>query len=970
MPENDTRSTVLQVAAELLSGGANPAALLGKGQADSLIGKLVSHLQRPDYSVTDLFQDVAAAKEKIVAAGLPLKQLATQWSSLDRTIEECVERTLVAHEKFLGETLHGYCEFDPSGRITFANARMIEWLPNCVGKELAGLFGKMAPDVRKALAVNGKRRLHQLDLVSAGGHYSVLAEFGKIDARGPTSGYALLVDMSELVGAEHKALEASPYGMVKLDAKYRVLYANTRALEYLETSADDVIGRDPVDFVVREDRNEILRQRQKRSQGRGSEYPVRIERRRSHKEMHVRVTGVPSFGTSGQITGVLTALQPIDYEVARADTARLVATETDYRVLFDGIIKIVGKFVDFDWADLSLYTPKGDYAVSFCRFPETSREYPIKWWPILQFFRKWILEDCPCFADILVDLKKRPDGRRALKTTPEMEQVISADGRRALIALPIRRENRLVGALSLSSKKVGIYDKSTLDILKKQLAIEPAMLAILNLRERDEQQFVGELLKKISALKNHQDLARIIVVELARFYKFQNVSIFKVNSLRGHFSLLAQELGPDGGSAIPPRYTQRLDEGLLGLTLQRGKRVVMRDRKDRSVEARHFKQVAKEIVSELCIPVTFRGRILWILNLEDTHTNAFAEPEIATLEAIVSQVESIVEHLFQAMVLTEVIDSFPDGVVIASNGGNILLCNDTARGIFERSNTTRARLEKWLPNVDYERAVSEQTSLPWTTTIKGAKGKKTPVRMSKFLLAEEYDHVVLRIEDVSELQWKTDATRLEAALAEAASLVRVPLSLVSSYVRQMREKGGEDTSDLADKAFRQLSRVELTYDRVFAAYGSDEMPNEQKTKIDVNRVIEYILAELPKGERAMVKLASADEPLWVTAASYRLLFALESMLAYLVRLRASAAPITIEVSAAARKYVDVVLTGPVLAAQPNGELETLVEAMRTEIALGERLLGKIATESEGSFKRQRLADNRERLSLRLKLARY
>lgn len=970
MPENDTRSTVLQAAAALLSGGASPAALLGKGQADSLIGKLVSHLQRPDYSVTDLFQDVAAAKEKIVAAGLPLKQLATQWSSLDRTVEECVERTLVAHEKFLGETLHGYCEFDPSGRITFANARMIEWSPNCVGKELAGLFGKMAPDVKKALAVNGKRRLFQLDLVSARNNYSVLAEFGKIDARGPTSGYALLVDMSELVGAEHKALDASPYGMVKLDAKYRVLYANTRALEYLETSAEDVIGRDPVEFVVREDRNEILRQRQKRSQGRGSEYPVRIKRQKSHKEMHVRVTGVPSFGTSGQITGVLTALQPIDYEVARADIARLIATETDYRVLFDGIIKIVGKFIEFNWADLSLYTPKGDYAVSFCRVPETSRDYPIRWWPISRFFRKWIYRECPTLSDIVPDLKKTAEGKTALKETPGMEQFISQEGRKALIALPIRREGQLIGALSFTSKRAGLYNENTLKILKDWLAIDPAMLAVFNLRDGDQEQFVGELLKKISKATNHHDLAKIIVADLAKYYKFQNVSIFKVNWLRGHFSLLAQQLGPEGGSAIPPNYTQSLRKGLLGLTLERGKRVNMADRDDGSIEAKRFKPVAKEIVSELCIPITLRGRILWILNLEDKQANAFAEPEIETLATIVGQVEAIVEHMFQGLVLTQVLDSFPDGVVIASNRGNVLLCNDTAQGIFERASTTRANLAKWLSSADYVQAVSEQTSLPWTTTIKGAKGKRTPVRMSKFLLAEEYDHVVLRIEDVSELQWKADATRLEAALAEAASLVRVPLSLVSSYVRQMGEKGDEAAADLVDKAFRQLSRVELTYDRVFAAYGSGELPQEQKVRIDLSRVIEYILAELPKGERGMVKLEGGDEPLWVMAASYRLLFALESMLAYLMRLRASAAPITIEVGVAGRNYVDIVLTGSVRGELPNGELEVLVEAMRTEIALGERLLEKIAGESGGSFRRRRLKGNHEQLSLRLKLARY
>jgi hypothetical protein len=56
--------------------------------------------------------------------------------------------------------------------------------------------------------------------------------------------------------------------------------------------------------------------------------------------------------------------------------------------------------------------------------------------------------------------------------------------------------------------------------------------------------------------------------------------------------------------------------------------------------------------------------------------------------------------------------------------------------------------------------------------------------------------------------------------------------------------------------------------------------------------------------------------------------------------------------------------------QPNGALEELVEATRTEIALGERVLKKIAGEYGGRLERQRLKDSQEKLSLRLKLARH
>jgi GAF domain-containing protein len=338
-------------------------------------------------------------------------------------------------------------------------------------------------------------------------------------------------------------------------------------------------------------------------------------------------------------------VDPDQADVARREITHLLATQTDYRALFEGIANVIRRFIEFDWADLSLYTRDGEYAVSLCRLPETSRDYPIRWWPIAPYFRKWINQKYPVQSDMLVDWKKQPDARKVLEEHPEIERVISSEGRRAMIALPMRHENRLIGVLSLSSKQRGIYDKSTFDLLTDGLAVHQALLSVFNLREHDERFFVPELLKKMIVANDERELARTIVSELARFYKFQNVSIFKVNAPRGHFSLLAQELGPEGSSAIPAGYTQPLEEGLLGLTLRRDKRVNLADRNDGSTEARSFHQVAPEIVSELCIPIRLRGRILWILNLEDTHANAFAEPEIETIEAIVGQVEPVVQAL-------------------------------------------------------------------------------------------------------------------------------------------------------------------------------------------------------------------------------------------------------------------------------------------------------------------------------------
>ena len=161
-----------------------------------------------------------------------------------------------------------------------------------------------------------------------------------------------------------------------------------------------------------------LRQRLKRSKGRGSEYQVEIERRKSDKTMHVRVTGVPSFGTSGEIIGVLTALQPIDYEVARADIAHLVATRPIIALCSTASSRLSG----------SLSTSIG----WICRctrrkatMPSPSAASPRRAAIIRSgggrshgFSESGSTGNAPVMSDILVDWKKTAEGRKALEESP------------------------------------------------------------------------------------------------------------------------------------------------------------------------------------------------------------------------------------------------------------------------------------------------------------------------------------------------------------------------------------------------------------------------------------------------------------------------------------------------------------------------------------------------------------------------
>jgi PAS domain-containing protein len=397
--------------------------------------------------------------------------------------------------------------------------------------------------------------------------------------------------------------------------------------------------------------------------------------------------------------------------------------------------------------------------------------------------------------------------------------------------------------------------------------------------------------------------------------------------------------------------------------------VVVGDRHGDSEEAKIFEVVASETTSELCIPIRLRGRVLWILNLEDPRRNAFNQQEIATLLRIVSEIDATLDRLFQGLVLSQILEVLPEAVVLSNTSGSMLICNESARALFEIGESLKeCNLSQFLLGPDLSAALSEKVSPTRSTEVKGLRDKRTPVRMSKSLLPEEYDHVVLLLQDVTELRWETDVERLKAALAEAASQVRVPLSLISSFVQQIARKASDPVlAELASKSVRQLGRVELTYDRVFASYDANQFPSRYSVRVDIDRVLGHILDELPASDRKSVKVTPCDGSTFVLAEPYRLLFALESMLSYLLRSRADSNQIALRVFKPDSSHVEIAMTGRVEPADPSGDLEKMVEATRAQIALGGDSIRRIASESNGTFTREQKPNGRERLTMRLQL---
>jgi GAF domain-containing protein len=649
-----------------------------------------------------------------------------------------------------------------------------------------------------------------------------------------------------------------------------------------------------------------------------------------------------------------------DYDEGREEIAHLVATVSGYEDLFGQMMEVVRGFVPFDWAYLFVFKEGRTYSRFAVRYgpdiPFLSRYFKTGG------YRDWITGPETWADDLKTMIEQGPDAEEFLNL-PDFKICIEA-GFKALLALPVLQRGDVRGGLVLYSKQKGRYNGEHRRKLER-LMLGQSLLPVFHAADEEESDLISRLMKDIAAADTSKDLAETVVKGIACSYGFKNVSIFKVDALSGRFRLLYQALSSKDGTGIPTDYTQPLANGLLGEAYRREDYVLLKNTADGSREAQIYVPTARETRSELCIPIKLSERILWILNLEDTRIEAFSPAEVEALKGVIDQIQLNLDRIFQRLVLRQVLDVVPEAVIITRQSGEILHCTKGALALLEYPpKVRRANLFGFLPEAEF----SALSPVPKMAAVVDVNGKKKPVLAQKFTLDEEYDYVVVVLQDVTELQWKTDLERLKAALAETAAQVRVPVSLLSSFVRQIGQQvSEEELHDLVGKAVRQLGRVELTYDRVLASYQAQTLEAVQEDPVDVNRVLDYILSDLPKLESRSISKSIGKGRLLVNGDPYRVVFALGSMLAYLLRARASAKRIMIK----ARRRdgaIEVVMTGPVHRPSTAGELADLVEAARTQIALGEDALVRIAKNYGGNFDRRRQGKGRERLSLRLAAA--
>ncbi len=300
----------------------------------------------------------------------------------------------------------------------------------------------------------------------------------------------------------------------------------------------------------------------------------------------------------------------------------------------------------------------------------------------------------------------------------------------------------------------------------------------------------------------------------------------------------------------------------------------------------------------------------------------------------------------------------------------IVRCQRRHRAILKLGATEAQdhNLADFVPDEEMRRFLIEGKQIaPTRVVFETAEGATVPVLVSGSVLPAEYGRRVIFLKEIEALELRRDGRAIAAAVTEIVAQTRTPLSVASTLLRRATRTITEGPArELIEHAGQQLSRAEVTYDRV-SLYGETGAPRA-KTRLSLGRLIDRALQDLGVKTSREVALDIDHRLPPIRGDAFELTFVIESILGYLLRAKPLDEKVTIQARSAdgAIRMAISAETGRVENSQPLDVWEESEERARAEVALGETAIKRfIAEHHKGRYERSVTAEGRETFLIQL-----
>jgi len=408
--------------------------------------------------------------------------------------------------------------------------------------------------------------------------------------------------------------------------------------------------------------------------------------------------------------------------------------------------------IPFDACTASIYSRSITDARIIFSDPENLLVPTKRWFRLPKFLAHWASQkEIVPVEDFLQFLSAGP-----LEEDRQAAATLLKRGYISFIRYPVVRGDSVVASLTLMSKTIRYNDKHK-KLLGNLPGIENALLTAVYYEETDELKFRFELVKRVFAARDNQQIAEAITEELSKHYKWETVCMYRVDLRSRSFTLQSQN--SDAGDRqrgnlfrVPANDTQPINDGVLG-KVYRENRDIRSDnvRTDREVKD-VYRQSREGANSELCMRILVDGKILWLLNIEDSRENAFSEDEQWALRDLLNQVGELLGRIRTANLISASFESTLTAVFVLDSQGLIKKVNPSGLHVLAcaERDAVGKNISVFLADAEINQSVlAESKTSPVFTRLSSRRRGKVEVLLWASHLQDESEGIVVSLQEVA-----------------------------------------------------------------------------------------------------------------------------------------------------------------------------------------------------------------------------
>jgi GAF domain-containing protein/HAMP domain-containing protein len=232
-----------------------------------------------------------------------------------------------------------------------------------------------------------------------------------------------------------------------------------------------------------------------------------------------------------------------------------------------------------------------------------------------------------------------------------LRPILTRVGYRSLLAVPLLREERIVGGLVVNRREPGVFSPEAVNLLQTfatqaAIAIENARLHSAAVRRGEEREALLQAAHSVMSGLDLQGILHRIIAEAAQISGCSHVKVMLVDKAAGIL-----QVGALQGTAMSREDRLPLGKGLSGIVAATGQPLISEDcpNDPRNPYADRDRELG--ILTHLGLPIKSRDEVIGVLSFNTTAPHRYTPDEVAYLASFAAQAGIAIENarLFQEL---------------------------------------------------------------------------------------------------------------------------------------------------------------------------------------------------------------------------------------------------------------------------------------------------------------------------------